>query len=426
MSMIGYVPFESTTRSLEAEWLHQYLGVSVCVLGTAPTWNQANPGPLPPLDQLAEAMERLLPLPSVVLEGPGGFLWAAVLRARGYGGALTVLPYINPRGWRDVLAAAVFRRYLDDRDRIFVGSRPSAALYAALGVPAEVGEPYGIDDRIFRRRPDADRVRAQLGIPPGRILLYAGRAQPDKDLYRFLRVGLKARLLFEDLTVVVASHVLDDDYLSAARELRGDSGVRFVIDPAPQQLADLYSTADVFLTASTSGYETFGRAPAQALACGCPVVAPRYDGFVELLAQEGGTIVDLAESADDGSPRADEAGLLRAVYDLLSSPTQHHESIAATAQRRFGRSRTISLLDHLVDGVAARPSEPMAAVQLRLPRPWLDRLTEIAEYGPEQALSWCWNHHDHQLAACDPEFAAQVRRSLCVAPPRDREMIACR
>ena len=155
-----------------------------------------------------------------------------------------------------------------------------------------MAEPFGIDDELFRPRPGHHRVRRALWPGPGRILLYAGRAQPDKDLYRLLRVGLRARLLFADLQVVLASHVDDEAYLAAARASWAKV-TGCLRAPTRAQLADLYAESDVFVTASTSGYETFGRAPVEALACGTPAVAPRYAGFPEVLDQPGGRLADL-------------------------------------------------------------------------------------------------------------------------------------
>jgi len=428
MPTIGYVPFEETTRSLEAEWLRDYLGVEVEVVNAIPAWNTLPPRPLPPIDRLVKTLRPLLSLPAVVLEGPGGFLWAALLRAHGFAGGITLLPGFNPRGWRDVLAAAVYRHFTDRRDRVFVGSRPSAALFAALGVEPDVGEPYGVDDRLFRLRPEAERVRSELDLPLGRLLLYGGRVQQDQDLYSFLQVGLKARLLFPDLNVVVASDVLDDEYLAPVlKNLDDTMGVYVVIDPSPRQVADLYNIADVFLTASTSRFETFGRGPAEALTCGCPSVAPRYDGFTEILAQPGGTIVAPKIDSVNGAPRADEVGLLRAVYDVLSAARRPaREDIADVARRRFGRSQTMGMLRNLVDGSARRPGSAVPPAHLDLPGPWCDKLANLADQAPDDALAWCWSHIEHdRLAEYDGEFEIQVRRSLCVTPLR-QSLVPCR
>lgn len=438
MPVVGYLPYRPTGHCAEAGWLAAHLGVEVCVAAGLPALNDWPAHPLPSLAGARDAVRRLAALPAVVAEGPAGLLWAAVLRTAGFAGQVTVLPYLNPHRWYDVAAAAVYRRFADPRDRVYLGSTPSAAIYRALGVKARVGEPYGIDDAVFAPRAPAAGARSALGVPPGRLLLFAGRAQPDKDVYRLLRVGLKARLLFPDLQVVVASHVVDQGYLAAARErLAEDPGVHFVAAGTPDRLADLYNLADVFVTAAISHFETFGRAPAEALACGSPVVAPRYDGFVEVLAQPGGTLVEVGTDPATGAPVADEAGLLRAVYEVLSAPDPPRRGrVAAAARSRFGRSATIRLLDHLTRtepasfslpapaAPTAEPStaepptaepptaEPPAAVEP--PGSWREPLAVIVRSTPEQALSWFFRGCDHDRFGTEDEvFSMRVRRALC-------------
>lgn len=408
---VGYIPYEPLAESAEAGWLARHLGLDVRV-APAPSLNGTA---LPPLAELPRAVAGVQALGSAVLEGPGGFLWAAVLRAHGFAGSVTVLPYLNPHRWRDVAAVALYRRFAQPGDHVFLGSGPSAAVYASCGIGAAVGEPYGIDDELFRLRPEAERTRRELGIPPGRMLLFAGRAERDKDLYRLLRVGVKAQLLFGDLQLVIASHVVDEAYLAAARErLGGSAGVHFVTGLGREQLADLYSSADAFVTASTSHFETFGRAPAEALACGTAAIAPRYDGFAEVLDQPGGTLVDLDPSS--ATPAVDEEGLLRAVYDTLSAPRRPAaREVSAAARRRLGRSHTIRLLDYLAGRAARRPGAPAGPPTPELPGAWRRPLGEIARRPPREALAWFWDGCDHgRLGAEDAEFAGAVRRSLCV------------
>ncbi|UQX04552.1 glycosyltransferase family 4 protein [Streptomyces sp. RerS4] len=426
MPTVGYFPYTDTTCSVEARWLSEHVPVTVRLATDAPSLNGGPPA-LPTFERLVGALADFVALPAVVAEGPGGFLWAALLRAHGFAGTATVLPYLNPRCWYDIGAIALYRRFAAPQDRVFLGSTPSAGLYAARGLQVTVGEPYGIDDGLFGLRPGAARTREELSIPPGRMLLFAGRSQPDKDLYRLLRVGLKARVLFPDLQVVIASHLVDHDYLAAARrELGRDCGVHLVLDPTPEQLADLYNVADVFVTASTSHFETFGRAPAEALACGTPAIAPRYDGFAEVLAQVGGTLVDVEADPETGRPHVEEELLLRAVYDVLSAPRPpRREEVSATARRRFGRSATIGLLSHLAGDVPraamfGRP--PVAPAGVALPAAWHAPLAEIANRDAADALRWFWDACDHaRFGAYDDEFAAGVRRALCVPPQRDDE-----
>jgi len=411
MPTIGYLPFAESECSAEAAWLREHLNADVAV-ATAPSLNVAAGQRLPALDRVRDAAAAVADCPDLIVEGPGGFLWVAVLRAQGVTLRATILPYLNPRCWYDVAAVALYRRFASPTDRAFLGSAPSAGIYRALGVQAKVAEPYGIDEALFQIRADAPRVRDLLGIPPGRVLLFSGRLEADKDVYTFLRLGLKAQVLFPDLQLVIASHVVDPAYFARAREaLRGSHGVHFVFNPEPEHLADLYNIADVFCTASTSHFETFGRAPAEALACGTPAIAPAYDGFAEVLDQPGGYLVEL----DTAGPTVREDSLLRGVYDALTSPARSDRAeIASIARRRFGRSTTIRRLSYLVDGAATAPAMTATPRHVELPAKWRHSLNEIAVRDRRDVVSWFWNACDHEdLAAYDAQFADRVRRSLC-------------
>jgi glycosyltransferase involved in cell wall biosynthesis len=433
MAVVGYVPFEPDSTSTEATWFADAFRCEIRQPAGVPDLNRRPGAPLPDLTSLAEPLAPLLRTHWVIAEGPGGFLWAALLRSFGFAGGVTILPYLNPRQWWDVAAAAVYRRFRDPRDRVFLGSTPSARIYRRLGIEPQIGEPYGIDDRRFRLRPRPFQVLERFIIPRGRLLLFAGRCQADKDLYRLLRVALKARILFPDLQVVLASHVIDEDYVATIRrELGPESGVHFVARPGFDELADLYGAADVFATAATSHFETFGRAPAEALACGTPAVAPRYDGFAEVLDQPGGALVGV--EIDEDGPRLREDELLRAVYDVLSAPHRvPSRVIAEAAHRRFARSRTLRLLAHVV-AEDPRPAPPfdLPPADLALPPTWIEAIAAMDALSPVAALRQVWTDPGHEaLAAFDADFVHTVRRALCDVTPasghkvRAEEAVAC-
>ncbi|HEY7213397.1 MAG TPA: glycosyltransferase family 4 protein, partial [Thermoanaerobaculia bacterium] len=428
------VPFEPDSTSTEARWVADAFACEIRQPDGVPDLNRRPAAPLPDLASLAAPLASLLRTRWVIAEGPGGFLWAALLRSHGYAGGVTILPYLNPRQWWDVAAASLYRRFRDPRDRVFLGSTPSARIYQRLGVGAHVGEPYGIDDNRFRPRPRAFEVLERLAIPHGRLLLFAGRCQADKDLYRLLRVALKARILFPDLQVVLASHVIDEDYVATIRrELGPESGVCFVARPGAEDLVDLYGAADVFVTAATSHFETFGRAPAEALACGTPAVAPRYDGFAEVLDQPGGKLVGVEFDAEGPHAREDE--MLRAVYDVLSAPQRvPAREISDAARRRFGRSRTLRLLAHVAaEDLGAAPPFDLPPADLDLPRAWVEAIRELDGLSPAAALRHLWDQWDRDdLAALDDGFVHAVRRALCdvsavsVHALRAEEAVPCR
>jgi hypothetical protein len=414
MVAIGYIPYERTAESLESGFLANLLGCRIKLAKNAPTLNLAQCGQLPDFDDLQPIVEALTPLPWVVAEGPGGFLWSAVLRAGGYSGGFTIIPYLNPRSWYDVACISNYLHFASPQDRIFLGSTPSARIYAALGVRVSVGEPYGVDCDRFSPRPVSDAVLERLAIPHGRILLYVGRLQADKDIYRFLRVGLRARILFPDLSIVIASRVVDESYLAGVRRRLGpEQGVYFVHNLTPKQLADLYNAADVFATAAVSHFETFGRAPAEALACGTPAVAPRYDGFAEVLAQPGGSLVDVKLS--EGILLVDEEHMLRAIYDILTSPKPiPPERIAAEARRRFHRTRTIHLLDYMLNpNFAEVAPDRIPPAEIPLPNTWNREFQEMARLPPLEALSRMWNSRlSKRLEKDNRQFQDVVRMSL--------------
>jgi hypothetical protein len=239
-------------------------------------------------------------------------------------------------------------------------------------------------------------------------------------------MGLKARILFPDLQIVLASHVIDEPYVATLRrELGPGCGVHIIERPHREDLADLYCAADVFVTAATSHFETFGRAPAEALACGTSVVAPSYDGFAEVLDQPGGSLVGV--ELEESGPHVREDDLLRAVYEVLSAPDRLSvRQVSMAAHRRFARSRTIELLAHILtnDPAPAIDLDDRSA-SLVLPGAWQRELDTITGLPPAAGLRRVWSCHGHEaslddqnLSTEDGMFVASVRRALCVSPPR--------
>ena len=419
--VIGYVPFDAGTASEEARWVRDRFACDVVIPPGLPPLNGTVMVNIASLERTRDLVPDLVAADWLIAEGPAGLLWTAVLRRFGFKGGATVLPYLNPCRWQDVAGAAVYDRFKDPRDRVYVGSTPSARIYRRLGIQAQIGEPFGIDDRRFHPRPHAADVLRRLNIPRGRLLLFVGRAQPDKDLYRLLRAGLKARILFPDLQIAIASHVIDESYIAILRrELGPDSGVHLIERPSNEDLADLYCAADVFVTAATSHFETFGRAPAEALASGTPVVAPRYDGFAEVLDQPGGRLVGIA--MEESGPHVREDELLRAVFDVLSANDGPPAAqLSEAAHRRFARSRTIELLAHVVGNTDAPPIDLSDASPMVLPAAWDDELRRLAALPAGAALDRVWNGHRDaaafhgvNLSRGNGRFIDAVRRALCV------------
>jgi glycosyltransferase involved in cell wall biosynthesis len=340
----------------------------------------------PDIDLARSALVPMCELAHVFAEGPGGMLAGAVLRSLGFRGRLTLIPYLNPHRFEHLAAARWYASFAAPGDSVWLGSPRSAALWRTLGVPARVGEPYGIDGTRFRLRPGANAVRARLGLPPqGQLLMYAGRIEADKDVGRLLRVALKARLLVPDLGVALATHRVTAADADCLRQTLGpEAGIHLILDPAAKDLADLYCSADVFVTAATSSLETFGRAAAEALACGTPVVAPDYDGFAHVLDQPGGHLVPLTWHGDD--PTLPEDRLLRAVYEVLSAPLPPDRAAIAAAATRFDRAHTLKQLAAVFEA-EIRPPAPLPEAPFRIPPDHAEALRTLPPIPEASALS---------------------------------------
>lgn len=124
--------------------------------------------------------------------------------------------------------------------------------------------PVGIDLAAFSPRNHED-ARAALGCAGRRILLFAGRLEPEKRVDVVVdavnELGGVATLL------VAGSGRLE----SELRKRAGNGNIRF-LGPIPhERMPDLYAAADALVL--PSAYEGLPTAAIEALACGTPLVA---------------------------------------------------------------------------------------------------------------------------------------------------------
>jgi len=163
----------------------------------------------------------------------------------------------------------------------YYGVEPQRFFYAPLAVDNEY-----FASRAAGLRPRKQAERESLGLPPGRLLLYAGRLVPNKNLEALLRV-LAARRgsASAPLALALVGDGPERDRLAAiVRDLRLDAVYPFPFQ-SQEALARFYAVADALILPSRS--EPWGLVVNEAMAAGLPVLLSRSTGCRPDLLQEG-------------------------------------------------------------------------------------------------------------------------------------------
>ena len=131
--------------------------------------------------------------------------------------------------------------------------------------------PTGIDINLLKPM-DREKSREKLGITADKFYLCLGRLSFEKNL----EVVIKAAkdFLGDDSQMVIAGRGPAQDSLQKlVKELRLGQKISFVGYVSELDKVRYYSSADAFITASTS--ETQGIVVLESMACGCPVIGAK-------------------------------------------------------------------------------------------------------------------------------------------------------
>jgi glycosyltransferase involved in cell wall biosynthesis len=211
------------------------------------------------------------------------------LRKQGYTGPVIIVPHVNPYPVRNLVHTLLWSQVWGAHDVVVAGSPATAQRYESLfGMRSQPLPTYGVDESVFSPG-DRDDARCALRLPGGPLMVYTGRFARDKNIGGLIATYTAVRRFIPDVQLVMAVRFTDAQY----RAVLGSQldGVRIMEDLAPPELAELYRAADVFVSCATSYHETFGMSPAEALACGIPVVLPDWDGFRSYTAVSGARLV---------------------------------------------------------------------------------------------------------------------------------------
>ena len=165
--------------------------------------------------------------------------------------------------------------------------------YDAFDVEAPIKViPNFIDTEHFRRL-EQDHFRSAICAPKQKVVVHVSNFRRVKNVshvvdvfHRILQEGLSAKLL------LVGDGPDRSNVEQLTRDLGIQEAVRFLGKQDPVQ--EILSIADLFLL--TSGSESFGLAPLEAMACGVPVVCSDVGGLPELVqGSEAGYLCPLGD-----------------------------------------------------------------------------------------------------------------------------------
>ncbi len=163
--------------------------------------------------------------------------------------------------------------------------------------------PVGVDDKVFRPRPDIARV-------PGRIVTTASADVPMKGLLPLLEALARIRAEQRDSHLVVVGRLRDGSLVPAVLKRLGlEPAVRFVSGISDDELSALYGSAEVAVVPSL--YEGFSLPAIEAMASGVALVATTGGALPEVVGTDGNTALLVAPN-DPGSLAG---GLMRALAD---------------------------------------------------------------------------------------------------------------
>lgn len=171
------------------------------------------------------------------------------------------------------------RRLYRRCDLVLAPSQSMLGRLQRLGIGDAVCQPLGIDANVFCPQRRDSGLRRQLGLAPdARLLVYAGRFAPEKNL------GL----------LVAAVHRLGPPYhlllVGSGRVPLASAQVSIVpFERDPARLARLLASSDVLV--HPGDCETFGLVVLEAMACGLPVVGVAGGAVAELVDAGTGLLV---------------------------------------------------------------------------------------------------------------------------------------
>ena len=218
---------------------------------------------------------------------------------------------------------------------VTVSASSQRDIAAQMGVPLQhmTVVPIGVDENLFRPRPEVARV-------PGRLMTTASADVPLKGLTVLLDALAKVRVERPDAHLVVIGRLKEGSAVPALIDSLGLAGaVEFVTGVTDDRIVELYAEAEVAVVPSL--YEGFSLPAAEAMACGVPVVATTGGALPEVVGPDG----ESARTVDPGDP----SQLAAMILTVLGDEPQRRRLAASGRDRVLERFTWRAHAEGLVD-----------------------------------------------------------------------------
>jgi glycosyltransferase involved in cell wall biosynthesis len=195
----------------------------------------------------------------------------------------TYVPFFLTRFVNPIITGMVVR-FMNACDAVTVASESLKYELASKGVRTPIYiVPPGIDTKKFKNG-NRMALRNRYGISDrDTAILYVGRLAKEKNIYFLLRSFLRIHRSMPRTRLLLVGNGLEEESIRAyARRKHIADAVYVVTDRTPQNIADAYGAADLFVHASQT--ETFGRVLVEAMAAGLPIVALNGPSVTDLIA----------------------------------------------------------------------------------------------------------------------------------------------
>lgn len=190
--------------------------------------------------------------------------------------------------------------------------------------------PNGIATDIFKPLPHVKRM-------PLRVMTTASSDQPLKGLKYLITAVAGLRRRYPNIHLRILGRLKEEGETQRHLESLGmQRYVSFVADLSTQQLVEEYAQASAVVCPSL--YEGFGLPAAEAMACGCPVIATNGGALPEVLG-DAGIVVPTADSDAIASA-------LMTLFENTNFATHLGQRARRHIQRKFSWSEVATQLSH--------------------------------------------------------------------------------